>query len=146
MDDLQVSNNHAQMGEQVLALEQNWERKYTLLKAKVSNLEIKMLNNFMISGNLAGLIKSICLHNNPNPFFMPSPITRSSISPYGTLPPSWCPVNASTPATADEPLVSHAGQRYMHAWDKSHVSPKTLDLAGPSDLLDAASTSASSNK
>ncbi|KAG2090923.1 uncharacterized protein F5147DRAFT_658064 [Suillus discolor] len=151
MDDLQVSNNqaqawHAQMGKRVSALEQDWEKKFALLEAKVSNLEIKTLNNLMISGNLAGLINSIRPPNNPNPSFAPPAIAGSSTSPYGTLPPSWFPGNPPAPAPTDEPSVSHVGRRYTHAWDESHVSPKTSDPAGPSDLPGTASASPSSTK
>ncbi|KAG2056562.1 hypothetical protein BDR06DRAFT_969945 [Suillus hirtellus] len=151
MDNLQVSNNqvqgwHMQMGEQVSALEQDWEKKFALLEAKVSNLEIKTLNNSMISSNLASLINSICPPNNPNPSFAPPPISGSSISPYGTLPPAWFTGNPLAPAPANEPSVSHVGRRYTHAWDESHVSPKTLDLAGPSNLPGAALASPSGTK
>jgi hypothetical protein len=146
MDELQVSNNMAQMGKRVSALEQHWERKFTLLEAKVSNLEIKTLNNSMISGNLAGLVNSVRPPNNPNLSFAPPPIAGSSTSPYGALPPSWCPGNVSTPATVYEPSVSHAGRRYTHAWDESHASPETSDPAGPSDLPGAASASGSGKK
>ncbi|KAG1898185.1 uncharacterized protein F5891DRAFT_982085 [Suillus fuscotomentosus] len=144
MDNLQVSNNqaqgwHAQMGERVSALEQDWEKKFTLLEAKVSNLETKTLNNSMISGNLASLINSIHPPNNPNPSFAPPPISGNSTSPYGTLPPAWFPGNPPAPASADEPLVSHVGRRYTHTWDESHVSPETSDPANPSNLPGAAS-------
>ncbi|KAG1859868.1 hypothetical protein C8R48DRAFT_774586 [Suillus tomentosus] len=151
MDDLQVSNNqaqgwHAQMGKQVSALEQDWEKKFALLEAKVSNLEIKTLNNSMISSNLAGLINSIRPPNNPNPSFAPPPISGSSTSPYDTLPPAWFPGNPPAPAPADEPLVSHVSRRYTHAWDESHVSPETSDPAGLSNLPGAASASPSGTK
>ncbi|KAG1841469.1 hypothetical protein C8R48DRAFT_679268 [Suillus tomentosus] len=116
IDNLQVSNNQAQ----------GWHAQ---MGKRVSNLEIKTLNNSMISGNLAGLINSIRPPNNPNPSFAPPPISGSSTSPYGALPPAWFPGNPPAPAPANEPSVSHIGRRYTHTWDESHVSPKTLDPA-----------------
>lgn len=107
MDDLQVSNTqaqawHVQMGERVTALEQDWEKKFNLLEAKVSNLELKTLNNAMVFGNLAGLINSIRPVNNPNSSFTPPPIAGTSTSPYGALPSSWRPAVSSMLAPADE--------------------------------------------
>ncbi|KAG1825065.1 hypothetical protein EV424DRAFT_1345896 [Suillus variegatus] len=107
MDDLQVSNTqaqawHVQMGERVTALEQDWEKKFNLLEAKVSNLELKTLNNAMVFGNLAGLINSIRPVNNPNSSFAPPPVAGTSTSLYGALPSSWHPAVSSTLAPADE--------------------------------------------
>ncbi|KAG2082549.1 uncharacterized protein F5147DRAFT_783255 [Suillus discolor] len=151
MNDLQVSNTqvqawHAQMGERVTALEQDWEKKFNLLEAKVSNLELKTLNNVMVSGNLASLINSIHPANNPNPSFAPPPIAVTSTFPYDTLPSSWRPAVSSTPAPTDELSVSHVGRRYTHAWDELHVLPETSDPAGPSKSPGAASVSQSADK
>ncbi|KAG1866349.1 hypothetical protein C8R48DRAFT_772447 [Suillus tomentosus] len=132
MDDLQVSHTqaqawHAQMGEQVTALEQDWEKKFNFLKARVSNLELKTLNNVMVSGNLASLISSIYPANNPNTSFAPPPVAGTSTSPYGAL---QC-LQRSLPQMSNLCLM---------------LVGETSDLAGPSESPDAASVSKSANK